>query len=70
MQTTLFEDKKKKQRNALTAFDLLKLLCKYSGREFDGVQIPVCMRVYTTDGVYTFPVGNERYCYEEAKKNG
>ena len=37
MQTTLFEDKKKKQRKALTAFDLLKLLCKYSGRDFGGV---------------------------------
>ena len=70
MQTTLFEEKRNKQRKALTAFDLLKLLCQYSGRDFGGVQTPVCMRVYTTDGVYTFPVGNENYCFEGAAKNG
>ena len=70
MQTTLFDKNKRKQRNALTEFDLLKLLCQYSGRDFAGVQTPICMRVYTTEGVYTFPANNERYCFEGGKVNG
>lgn len=67
MQTSLYS---KKQRRPLTDFELLKLLCQYSGRDFGGVQTPICMRVYTTEGVYTFPSGNERYCFEGAMKNG
>ena len=70
MQTTLFENKSKKTRTALTELDMLKLLCQYSSRNFSGVQTPICMRVYTTEGVYTFPANNERYCFEGAIKNG
>ena len=69
MQTTLFEDKKKKQRKPLTELDLLKMLCQYSGRDFSGVQTPLCLRVFTTEGVYTFPAGNERYCFEGVVKH-
>ena len=67
-QTNLYGQQTK--RKPFKGFDLWKLLCRYSGRDFKESSTPLCIRVYTTEGVYTFPAGNENYCFEGAVKNG
>lgn len=56
-QQNLFADRKQQGRK-FKGFDLWKLLCQYSGRDFDAEKCtPVCMRIHTSDGeILDFPI--------------
>ena len=58
-QQTMFDSKK--QHKKFKGFDLWKLLCQYSGREFDAEKCtPVCMRIHTSDGEKDYQGG---FCF-------
>ena len=65
-QQTLFaaEKKQHKKRRPFTGFEMWKMVCRYSGRDFSDIHTPREVKIFTTKGVYTLPAGSEKYYFE------
>ena len=60
--TSLYNNK---QHRPFTAFELFKLLCRYTQCQWDVKHTPVAMRIYTRSGVYTFEADNPEHYFKE-----
>lgn len=53
--TSLFE--KQHKNECFTGIELLRLLCQYSGVQWDIKHMPKAMKLYTSKGIYTIQAG-------------
>ena len=51
-----------------TSFEMMKMFCNLAHRDFDQKNTPICMRVYTDKGCYTFPANNPNYCFKSREE--